>query len=78
MAMLTIEDDGRGGRIREGNGIRGMRERLAMLDGTLDIESGRDGTRLMACLPLAGLADENDEPQVQTLPGVLKNWRSAP
>ena len=78
MAMLTIEDDGRGGRIREGNGIRGMRERLAMLDGSLDIESGPEGTRLMACLPLAGLAEENDEPEAQPLPGMLKNWRSAP
>src|SRR5579859_1201823 len=52
MAILTIEDDGRGGNLREGNGLRGMRERLAALDGALHIESGRDGTRLMASLQL--------------------------
>ena len=52
VATLTIEDDGRGGNLREGNGLRGMRERLAALDGALHIESGRDGTRLMASLQL--------------------------
>ena len=51
-ATLTIEDDGRGGNLKEGNGLRGMRERLAALDGALHIESGRDGTRLMASLQL--------------------------
>ena len=50
--QLTIRDDGRGGNLREGNGIRGMRERLSMLDGTLHIESDRRGTRLTAVLPL--------------------------
>lgn len=51
-ASLSISDDGRGGRIRAGNGIRGMRERLEMLEGRLDIESGEYGTRLIATLPL--------------------------
>lgn len=51
---LTIHDDGRGGRIREGNGIRGMRERLAGLDGNLHIDSQRRGTTLTAVLPLQG------------------------
>src|SRR5690348_921082 len=35
--QLTIRDDGRGGTLREGNGLRGMRERLSILDGTLHI-----------------------------------------
>jgi two-component system sensor histidine kinase DesK len=49
---LTIHDDGRGGRIREGNGIRGMRERLSSLDGNLHIDSHRRGTTLTAVLPI--------------------------
>ncbi|HSC47838.1 MAG TPA: sensor histidine kinase [Gammaproteobacteria bacterium] len=52
VVRLAVEDDGRGGSLKEGNGIGGMRERLAALDGFLDIESGRAGTRLMAHLPL--------------------------
>lgn len=76
-AELVIEDDGRGGRLKEGNGIRGMRERLAALDGNLEIVSGREGTRLTASLPL-------DEPlpateaQVISWPGLLKNRRAGP
>jgi len=54
IARLAVEDDGRGGQLREGNGIGGMRERLAALDGILDIQSAQGGTRLMALLPLPG------------------------
>ena len=49
---LTIRDDGRGGNLREGNGLRGMRERLSLLDGVLHIDSDRRGTTLTAVLPL--------------------------
>lgn len=49
---LSIHDDGSGGRIRAGNGIKGMRERLELMRGTLDIESDERGTRVMATLPL--------------------------
>jgi two-component system sensor histidine kinase DesK len=52
MVRLTIRDDGRGGSLREGHGLRGMRERLAMLDGSLHIESSRKGTTLTAVIPL--------------------------
>jgi two-component system sensor histidine kinase DesK len=52
VVSLAVEDNGGGGRMREGNGISGMRERLAALDGNLDIHSNRAGTRLMARLPL--------------------------
>jgi two-component system sensor histidine kinase DesK len=48
---LTIRDDGRGGSLREGNGLRGMRERLSALDGNLYVESTREGTLLTAVLP---------------------------
>ena len=76
-AELVIEDDGRGGKLKEGNGIRGMRERLAALDGSLEIASGRGGTRLTASLPL----DETlpaAEAQVISWPGLLKNRRTGP
>jgi two-component system sensor histidine kinase DesK len=48
---LHIEDDGRGGFDSEGNGLRGMRERVEMLGGTLNRDS-RAGTKLTITLPL--------------------------
>jgi two-component system sensor histidine kinase DesK len=48
---LDIEDDGRGGSQNEGNGLRGMRERVEMLGGTLHRDS-QAGTRLTISLPL--------------------------
>ncbi|WP_376697441.1 sensor histidine kinase [Wenzhouxiangella sp. EGI_FJ10305] len=52
--VLTIEDDGRvSGDIRPGNGLTGMRERLAELDGSLEIaRSDTGGLKLVATLPL--------------------------
>ena len=47
---LIVEDDGRGGILREGNGLRGMRERAESLGGRLRIESGA-GTRLLVEIP---------------------------
>jgi two-component system sensor histidine kinase DesK len=49
--LLEIHDDGRGGLINEGNGLRGMRERVEMLGGTLDRETS-SGTRLTITLPM--------------------------
>lgn len=54
-ARLEIEDDGRGGEEPEGNGLRGMRERLATLGGRL-VRDGRQGTRLTITLPLEDAA----------------------
>jgi len=48
---LEIEDDGRGGDHSEGNGLRGMRERVEMLGGTLTRDS-QSGTRITINLPL--------------------------
>ncbi|HEY7889469.1 MAG TPA: sensor histidine kinase [Steroidobacteraceae bacterium] len=48
--ILRVEDNGRGAIEREGNGIRGMRERLEALGGRLEINS-REGTHLMAEIP---------------------------
>jgi two-component system, NarL family, sensor histidine kinase DesK len=47
---LEIEDDGRHVAAREGNGLRGMRERVESLGGTLMLERER-GTRLLIELP---------------------------
>jgi two-component system sensor histidine kinase DesK len=55
--LLEIQDDGcgdtgRGGSQAEGNGVRGMRERVEALGGTLRRETSA-GTRLTILLPLA-------------------------
>jgi two-component system sensor histidine kinase DesK len=56
-ALLAIEDDGRGGEAPEGNGLLGMRERLAALGGSL-VRDGSQGMKLQIRLPLAGSAAE--------------------
>ena len=48
---LEIRDDGRGGLNHEGNGLRGMRERVEMLGGTLNRNTD-GGTTLTITLPL--------------------------
>ncbi|KAA2284206.1 sensor histidine kinase [Arenimonas fontis] len=54
---LVISDDGRGGVDLAGNGLTGMRERLAAVGGCLDIDSPPgEGTRLVLSLPARGPA----------------------
>jgi two-component system sensor histidine kinase DesK len=48
---LEIQDDGQGFSTVEGNGLRGMRERVEMLGGTLE-RNNRSGTLLIITLPL--------------------------
>lgn len=49
---VTITDDGRGAPLTEGEGIRGMRDRLTACGGTLAIDSTRhNGTIVIARLP---------------------------
>jgi two-component system sensor histidine kinase DesK len=48
---LEIQDDGRGGGLLEGNGLRGMRERIEALGGTFERENSV-GTRLNIEFPL--------------------------
>lgn len=49
---LEIEDDGRGGELRAGNGLSGMRERVAALGGSLEFGAVLpSGTRLSVRLP---------------------------
>jgi two-component system sensor histidine kinase DesK len=49
---IEIEDNGRGGEGVEGNGLRGMRERILALGGTVVRESNQ-GTKLTIQFPLA-------------------------
>ena len=49
--VLEIQDDGRGGVQVEGSGIRGMRERIELLGGTLERKTDQ-GTTLIIQLPL--------------------------
>ena len=60
MCRLEIADDGQGFFTMEGNGLRGMRERVEMLGGTLD-RRNKSGTILILTLPLR-------EGAVQSLP----------
>lgn len=52
--VLSVEDDGRvSGEVRPGNGLTGMRERLAELGGSLEISKSKmGGIKLAACVPL--------------------------
>lgn len=47
---IQVKDDGRGGAHQEGNGLRGMRERVEALDGTMSWD-GSQGTRLIVTIP---------------------------
>jgi two-component system sensor histidine kinase DesK len=49
--VLEVADDGRGGAALEGNGVRGMRERIEALGGTM-VREGEAGTRLRFEFPL--------------------------
>jgi two-component system, NarL family, sensor histidine kinase DesK len=51
---LEIADDGQGFASVEGNGLRGMRERVEMLGGTLE-RMNKSGTMLIITLPLKDL-----------------------
>lgn len=55
---LEIADDGQGFVTIEGNGLRGMRERVEMLGGTLE-RRNKSGTTLTITLPLKELPARN-------------------
>jgi len=58
--LLEVEDDGRGGFQNEGNGLRGMRERVQMLGGTLTRDS-RSGTKLAITIPVKEVALRSED-----------------
>ncbi|GAA4591816.1 sensor domain-containing protein [Planotetraspora phitsanulokensis] len=55
--VVDVEDDGRGGAgVRDGGGLAGLRRRLAVFDGTLEITSPAGGpTRVRMVVPCASL-----------------------
>jgi two-component system sensor histidine kinase DesK len=53
---LEVADDGQGFTSMEGNGLRGMRERVEMLGGTLE-RRNKSGTTLTVTLPIKELSD---------------------
>ena len=62
---FTIEDDGLGGQIHEGNGLRGMRERLQSMAGALKLTgSANGGTSLEITLPLESESRGQPAPQI--------------
>lgn len=66
--LLEVHDDGRGGLQREGNGIRGMRERVEALRGTLQYSSN-SGTKLTIQFPLTLPGSNGDyEPGIEGQP----------
>lgn len=50
-ARLAVCDDGHGGRVAEGRGLAGMRQRLQAAGGSLTISSGTRGIQLIATVP---------------------------
>jgi two-component system sensor histidine kinase DesK len=56
--VLTVADDGKGGALVEGSGLKGMRTRLSAIGGGLEIKSDRQGTRLVATAPLESALGE--------------------
>lgn len=63
--ILRVEDNGRGGAIVPGNGLTGMRERLATVGAQLSIQSQRgSGTRLSVSLPIPQAQHAVDAPAV--------------
>jgi len=57
---IEIHDDGRGGGAVEGNGLRGMRERIEALGGTFEREN-KVGTRLRIQFPLTQTKENGNQ-----------------
>jgi PAS domain S-box-containing protein len=70
--QIEVSDDGVGfepALVNEGFGLVGMRERAALLGGTLEVESAKGaGTRLRAEIPLTTRAEEPAETQPPPIP----------
>ena len=75
---IEVSDDGVGfepSLVREGFGLVGMRERAALLGGTLEVDSTKGaGTRIRAEIPLTTRADE----VVETQPPPVPDYRALP
>jgi two-component system sensor histidine kinase DesK len=53
---LRVRDDGRGGIVREGHGLTGMRERVQALGGHASVRDARDGVTLVVRMPMSSAA----------------------
>ena len=65
--VVEVRDDGRGFDTSEssaGFGLAGMRERVFLLQGSLEIESGENGTSVRARIPLPATLTASDAQQV--------------
>jgi len=63
--QFTIEDDGVGGPFAEGNGLRGMRERIQSMSGMVKLTSAANaGTSLVITLPADNASQAKAPPQV--------------
>jgi len=69
MVRLAIQDNGRGGQPLEGNGITGMRQRLAAVQGRLDVSS-EAGFRVEASVPLD--APPRSSPEQAAVTGLMQ------
>jgi two-component system sensor histidine kinase DesK len=62
---FTIEDNGLGGQIHEGNGLRGMRERIQSIAGAVKLTSpAGGGTGLEITVPLENESQTQSAPQI--------------
>jgi two-component system sensor histidine kinase DesK len=69
--VMRIRDDGRGGVNELGNGLTGMRERIAARGGEMWIESPRGrGTAIEIRLPLPSVSRDDDTRNVVPIPAV--------
>jgi signal transduction histidine kinase len=60
---VRVRDDGRGGARPDGSGLLGLADRLATLDGRLEVESPPDGgTVVAATIPLERAVSSPGEP----------------
>jgi two-component system, NarL family, sensor kinase len=73
---LDIQDKGKGisperlAEIRSGRsgvGIRGMQERLRQFEGTINIESGNFGTRILVTIPIPRTAVSEEQRKTEPL-----------
>ena len=51
---LEVHDDGRASQVAEGNGLVGMRERIAALQGSLDLDKVGEALRVRVQIPVRG------------------------
>ncbi len=69
---LTVQDDGLGGAHTDGNGLRGMRERLEAVGGRLELVSNAGlGTELTIRVPFRGPDETTSKPEPATAPRKL-------